>query len=476
MGYFDNNLAMFNASMIRNKRELVESIEDYIAHHQQDDNGEEYNKSKEIVILDICNRFLTAVKSSEIPTLTKPYCCYRYFLRHDGIRLIIETHSDVVFNDDGYLSSSRIIHEQTILEVPCDFISVSEYAKLAGVSEVTVRQWIRRGKLRTARKNGRDWLIPILSEPPKRGYESATYLWERLPSEIRNEFPFLPEDGYADINQDQNDKKKFYALTFNNRTKKDQCIELTIPEREHLELMLLSYNSITVELLTDSLMYVPSKRNARIPYLSEERVECGESYIFCENKYDDIDYFDAGDEPGDFYDDESPDHFVLDISWDFYNAGSDDAVINAACSGEFAQCEKIGTLSGSIILNKDMIDSGCDPIITCDDKDGDLGALMFDLYSETGPLNEQNGNSYENIFYIYEFESNCTTDNMLLMHRIIRELPWICKRILHIYPELITYFISDRISENEAEKVQAFYEEDGFCRLENSKIMYAYTL
>lgn len=40
-----------------------------------------------------------------------------------------------------------------------DLISISEYAKMYGKSEVTIRQKAQRGGFKTARKIGRNWVI-----------------------------------------------------------------------------------------------------------------------------------------------------------------------------------------------------------------------------------------------------------------------------------------------------------------------------
>ena len=143
--------------------------------------------------------------------------------------------------------------------------------------------------------------------------------------------------------------------------------------------------------------------------------------------------------------------------------------------GDYSECLEIGTLCGSLILNEDIINSGFNPIEVCDDIDGDLDVLMTALCKEDGPLNQNNGGYLENVLYIHEFELSQKYTDPDLIHRIIRELPWICKRIYHVRPELLAYCISSFISKAEESKMRGFYEYDGFCSLDESHVMYAYT-
>lgn len=66
--------------------------------------------------------------------------------------------------------NNKITEQFKLLSVESDLISVGEYAKLYGIEPQTVNQWIRRGKIRTAKKIDNHWMIPTLTESPKRGY------------------------------------------------------------------------------------------------------------------------------------------------------------------------------------------------------------------------------------------------------------------------------------------------------------------
>lgn len=62
-----------------------------------------------------------------------------------------------------------------LIEKSVPLITVEEFADKNGCKPVSVRQWIRRGKLRDVIKNGNEWMIPKLLDPPTRGYKAVTY-------------------------------------------------------------------------------------------------------------------------------------------------------------------------------------------------------------------------------------------------------------------------------------------------------------
>lgn len=63
----------------------------------------------------------------------------------------------------------------SIINYPVESFSVDEYAKVTKTEPVTIRQWIRRGKLRNAFRIGGEWRIPTISDIPSRGYSPVTY-------------------------------------------------------------------------------------------------------------------------------------------------------------------------------------------------------------------------------------------------------------------------------------------------------------
>lgn len=131
-----------------------------------------------------------------------------------------------------------------IINYPVKQLSVEEYATVSKTEAVTVRQWIRRGKLRNAIKIGGEWRIPEITDTPVRGYTPVRYYnnggYISFPKEFGNSLHFNPH--IIDIIQSK--EGKGYNVFF------DACPAfiperiITEAEREKLELILISNPNI----------------------------------------------------------------------------------------------------------------------------------------------------------------------------------------------------------------------------------------
>jgi excisionase family DNA binding protein len=133
-----------------------------------------------------------------------------------------------------------------------------QYASMLGIEPVTVRQWIRRGKLRYAKKYGRDWLIPNIEDKPRRGFSWVQYIVEDDARIESDEFPLLATCDSVDILQDRDNKSKFICYLKNYKTKFHSELELTRSEVERLEHTIIESGKARVE---GGIQYVPYIRN-----------------------------------------------------------------------------------------------------------------------------------------------------------------------------------------------------------------------
>ena len=62
-----------------------------------------------------------------------------------------------------------------LMNYPVETLTVEEFSSKNNIKPVTVRQWIRRGKLRNVTKIGGEWRIPAITDLPSRGYTPVTY-------------------------------------------------------------------------------------------------------------------------------------------------------------------------------------------------------------------------------------------------------------------------------------------------------------
>lgn len=442
----NNKLLQFNSMMLLNKREVLESFDDFVEHHREKGNEEGYSEGKRKVLLLLCDKFRTELEKSDIPTLAKPWLYYDYSITNDGIELsLFKCADDIEFDDEGEISSMSSSLEYTLAQVKCNYLTVEQYAELYDVTTTTVRQWIRRGKLRTAKKKGRDWLIPALADKPKRGFGSVTYHWEALSSNILAVFPFLAGTNCVCLFQDDKDKRVFHAITGWPGEDNRQKVELTAKEREQLEIMLIAAPEVKVEDL--SACYVPAKRNFSFPVLSYQDDSMSNKVfqygdIIVQRQSTDTVHFSPDNEPRDAVSFDYTSTYLVPAHWTFWGVpyDADDILYDAMDNGNYADCTKIGDLSGHLILCKQMIADGYDPLTVCDDESADLEYVMSALVDEGGPLNEWTGEALLDVLYIDEIIIEEALRKQGLGSRILQELPCLCRELLHVVPDILAYY------------------------------------
>ena len=132
-----------------------------------------------------------------------------------------------------------------LINYPVKQFSVEEYAAATNTESVTVRQWIRRGKLRNALKVGSEWRIPEITDPPRRGYTPVSYYNKggliAFPKEFGVSLSIQPH--VIDIYQSP--ERKGYVVLIDKAPAFFPSRLLSEAEREKLELLLISNPNIT---------------------------------------------------------------------------------------------------------------------------------------------------------------------------------------------------------------------------------------
>ena len=250
-------LALFKKSLLLNKEKVINSFDAFIEHHKETDNQEDYSEDKRSVLLRLCDKFRQTLETCRLPDLTDDWWFYEYALTNDSVDLTLNYCNEIEFDESGDTSTMTSSLEFILLSVKSDYLNVEQYAALHDVSTTTVRQWIRRGKLRTAKKLGRDWIIPELADKPQRGFENVSYFWTRLPQTVTDEFSYLKDYDSLYIYQDDDDKSLFGCILGCPGSDKRYRIYLNSAEREKLEVALISSNCVNAE--ADNVRFVPSK-------------------------------------------------------------------------------------------------------------------------------------------------------------------------------------------------------------------------
>ena len=522
MGVRNNKLLMFNSINLLKKREVLESFNEFVAHHRQIDNEEGYSEGKRKTLLSLCDEFRRQLEISDIPALTKPWLFYDYTITNDSIELSLWKCHEVEFDDEDEISSISASEEYTLVEVKCDYLTVEEYAAVYGVTTTTVRQWIRRGKLRTAMKKGRDWLIPALADKPKRGFESAIFKWKILNNDIIKAFPFLSETNRVYLIQDNGNRNLFHAITGQPGSNDRQKATFTRKEREQFEITLIADPGVEVEDLYAGVNYIPTKTNLSLPILSyrnyktrskkgasadeSDNANTGEGAsadesdnantdegastdetgrsnkdvgaesitgtgveldgnggsafkfenIVVKQHINDVTHFSPDAMPGYSSNYDYASTYLVGVNWDFWGVkhGRADILRNALDIGDYSGCEKIGMLSGCLVLCEQMISDGYDPLAVCGGESIDLKCMMAALTNDGGPLNGSTGEPMLDVLYIDELVIEEPLRRQGLGRRILLEIPPLCRELLHVFPDILAYYPAPIICnwQNETEK------------------------
>lgn len=465
-------LIIFQQESLLTKKEVLESVEDYMK-YLKTQSEDDVSERKRDVLLELLNRFYQVVQNTDVPTVKRPWFCYEYYINNYGITLELVKYEDMVFDDD-MITESTLSVEYTLAEVKCEMLTVEDYAKTYGVSEITVRQWIRRGKLRTAKKVGRDWLIPSIADTPKRGFQPAQYSWEELPGNLLKTCGVSEASRSIYIDQDDYDKKIFHVIERNASGNVSAKRSMDTKEREKLELALISSSDVQIEEL-GNMMYLPPKRKKDILKYYKEREDFNMEDIIIRIANEEKVWFAPNGEVGNSFDSDDPDEYIIPVWMEVYGVETyTDELYERIENNDFSQCKKIGVIHGNIILFGEIVESGNDPVIFCDDITADLGAVAYYLTMDKAPLNDITGDPFQNLFYIEEIEMEKEFRDGELFDRIIFELPFVIKKNMHIKVDFLTYLVSEITKKGEADMLREKYESIGFLPCEGTNLLYAH--
>ncbi|WP_418790898.1 helix-turn-helix domain-containing protein [Phosphitispora sp. TUW77] len=247
---------LFRESHLFTREDVLKSLELFIEHEKL---NEEAVYSNEVVKnrVKLCEKFYAAVKKCKLPVLTELWWFYEYELLGNSMELNLCQASEIKVENDEISGMTSTV-EHTLIKVECNYITVEQYAAMLNVEPVTVRQWIRRGKLRHAKKNGRDWLIPDTEDKPRRGFTNVQYIVENDAHIESDEFPLLAVCESISIFQDVDNKNKFICSLRNYKIEFHTTLELTRSEVERLEHTIIESGKARVGA---NIQYVPDIRD-----------------------------------------------------------------------------------------------------------------------------------------------------------------------------------------------------------------------
>jgi len=136
------------------------------------------------------------------------------------------------------------------------------------------------------------------------------------------------------------------------------------------------------------------------------------------------------------------DDYIVWCNVVLYGVPSDlsDEQENDIYSGNYENAVNIGTLSGCLILCKQILDDDEDVYTVCDDTSGDLEFVMSALQEDSGPLSEKTDDEYRDVFYIEELILKKKYSTQKLNVSILNSISDIIFSLYHVYPNILCYY------------------------------------
>lgn len=239
---------------ITTKQELLNALKKYLKAAKSKKSLEIFEERSEEfreVYLDLVTEFYRNIEKTTLLNVLEPGWFYSCEFDDAGARLYLEYASNISVSDDGFVDYMSIGEKFTLVEVPTRLLTVEDYANIYKTTVGTVRQWIRRGKIRRAMKLGNEWRIPELCAVPQRGYREGRYIIGENLENIPEEFSYIKNCSQISILQSKEQSDTYYvSCTFADDMEEDEelysnYISLSTKDREKLELYLISNNKIT---------------------------------------------------------------------------------------------------------------------------------------------------------------------------------------------------------------------------------------
>lgn len=149
-----------------------------------------------------------------------PWWCYLIDEDDTGIRLCL-AHMDypvVEENPDGTPSVCAADEDEVfpLVELKYRMVTVEEFAEIYNSTPVTVRQWIRRGKVTSAFKDGNIWRIPELATVYGRGYPYRVYYYRSgyTADEVPAKFGFMMNKDAISIEKIDDSSRNYIIKTY----------------------------------------------------------------------------------------------------------------------------------------------------------------------------------------------------------------------------------------------------------------------
>lgn len=255
--YEEEKAAYFDQNYTRTKDELLNRIRFAISKTKSGhDNDVEHSVAYYKRLLDLLERFKKKVEDCVLFENLEDWWMYGVNVDVQGATLLLQHVKDADFLDENSPHDPddgdwlTVDQDFKLLHIDTRLLTLDEYAEIYGVNPGTVRQWIRRGKIPSAVKYGREWRVPELAELPRKARAYASYEWKDKLSELPEEYQFMND--YVRVTITHWPDKNGFRVVFLAKNREEKELDMDVKEKERFELMLISnplikpYNALLV--------------------------------------------------------------------------------------------------------------------------------------------------------------------------------------------------------------------------------------
>ena len=238
----EEKLAFFRANAILTRSDILAACKAIREYFLSDRVQQDLPLGQLVALLD---RFYDEVYSLPFMNLTEDFWQYTITVQETDITLSL-VKMDVMYDEQMKLHGKDKpvlipIQVYPFYTTKARLLSPEDFGALYSVPGSTVRQWIRRGKLRSATKFGKEWKIPALSVVRSgERYSVGTYAWSMELPDVPDEFRFLNDYCAASVSSIHGERGQWEVLLSKKDTDQTMTLPLDTGAKERLELYLLA--------------------------------------------------------------------------------------------------------------------------------------------------------------------------------------------------------------------------------------------
>lgn len=231
--------------VLRSKEEIVEYSKNISKNWENEELRHYLSEPYIEKLVRIYDQFLCKLDELVLPPAVGSWA-YALYANDWGITLYYKYYED--FSDESKVMFKEI-QRHMILREPAKLLTLDEFAQIYSVDSNTVRQWIRRAKIKNAKKDGTGWKISELTDVSPYKMSDAYYGYYELPLEIDVDpkYEFIKGYSYLSFSEKVRGKeRKIFLWRYvgaDNKPESD-AVSMTNAQAAEFEYYLISHSQI----------------------------------------------------------------------------------------------------------------------------------------------------------------------------------------------------------------------------------------